>query len=64
MTDYEILKRDTERLEVSLDTYRHEIIAGLSLLDDRYAVSIFKELDRMQKSMRLIKGIVNTTKTE
>ena len=62
MTDYEILKRDTERLEVSLDTYRHEIIAGLSLLDDRYAVFIFKELDRMQKSMRLIKGIVNTTR--
>ena len=63
MTDYEILKRDTERLEVSLDTYRHEIVSGLHLLDDRYAVSIFKELDRMQKSMRLIKGIVNT-KTE
>lgn len=62
MTDYEILKRDTERLEVSLDTYRHEIVAGLHLLDDRYAVSIFKELDRMQKSMRLIKGIVNTTR--
>lgn len=63
MTDYEILKRDTERLEVSLDTYRHEIVAGLSLLDDRYAMSLFKELDKMQKSMRLIKGIVNT-KTE
>lgn len=62
MTDYEILKRDTERLEVSLDTYRHEIVAGLHLLDDRYAVSIFKELDRMQKSMRMIKGIVNTTR--
>lgn len=62
MTDYEILKRDTERLEVSLDTYRHEIIAGLSLLDDRYAVALFKELDKMQKSMRLIKGIVNTTR--
>lgn len=64
MTDYEILKRDTERLEVSLDTYRHEIVAGLHLLDDRYAVSIFKELDRMQKSMRMIKGIVNSPKTE
>lgn len=63
MTDYEILKRDTERLEVSLDTYRHEIVAGLHLLDDRYAMSLFKELDKMQKSMRLIKGIVNT-KTE
>ena len=63
MTDYEILKIDTERLEVSLDTYRHEIVAGLSLLDDRYAMSLFKELDKMQKSMRLIKGIVNT-KTE
>lgn len=63
MTDYEILKRDTERLEVSLDTYRHEIVAGLSLLDDRYAMSLFKELDKMQKSMMLIKGIVNT-KTE
>ena len=63
MTDYELLKRDTERLEVSLDTYRHEIVAGLSLLDDRYAMSLFKELDKMQKSMRLIKGIVNT-KTE
>lgn len=62
MTDYEILKRDTERLEVSLDTYRHEIVAGLSLLDDRYAMSLFKELDKMQKSMRLIKGIVNTTR--
>lgn len=62
MTDYEILKRDTERLEVSLDTYRHEIVAGLSLLDDRYAVALFKELDKMQKSMRLIKGIVNTTR--
>lgn len=64
MTDYEILKRDTEKLEVSLDTYRHEIVAGLSLLDDRYAVPIFKELDRMQKSMRMIKGIVNSPKTE
>ena len=64
MTDYEILKRDTERLDVSLDTYRHEIVAGLSLLDDRYAVALFKELDKMQKSMRMIKGIVNTTKTE
>lgn len=62
MTDYEILKRDTERLEVSLDTYRHEIVAGLHLLDDRYAASIFKELDRMQKSMRMIKGIVNATR--
>lgn len=62
MTDYEILKRDTERLEVSLDTYRHEIVAGLHLLDDRYAVAIFKELDRMQKSMRMIKGIVNATR--
>lgn len=62
MTDYEILKRDTERLDVSLDTYRHEIVAGLSLLDDRYAVALFKELDKMQKSMRLIKGIVNTTR--
>lgn len=64
MTDYEILKRDTERLDVSLDTYRHEIVACLSLLDDRYAVALFKELDKMQKSMRMIKGIVNTTKTE
>lgn len=64
MTDYEILKRDTERFEVSLDTYRHEIVAGLSLLDDRYAVPLFKELDRMQKSMRMIKGIVNSPKTE
>ena len=62
MTDYESLKRDTEKLEVSLDTYRHEIVAGLSLLDDRYAVALFKELDKMQKSMRLIKGIVNTTR--
>lgn len=64
MTDYEVLKQDTLKMEQAIDTYRHEIVAGLSLLDDRYAVSIFKELDRMQKSMRMIKGIVNSPKTE
>ena len=64
MTDYEVLKQDTLTMEQAIDTYRHEIVAGLHLLDDRYAVSIFKELDRMQKSMRMIKGIVNSPKTE
>ena len=49
-------------MEQAIDTYRHEIVAGLSLLDDRYAVMLFKELDQMQKCMSMIKSIVNEKK--
>ena len=64
MTDYEVLKQDKMKMEQGIGTYRLEIVAGLHMRDDRHAVTLFKELDRMQKSMRMIKGIVNTTKTE
>lgn len=62
MTDYEVLKQDTMKMEQAIGTYRHEIVAGLSLLDDRYAVMLFKELDQMQKCMSMIKSIVNEKK--
>lgn len=62
MTDYEVLKQDTLKMEQAIDTYRHEIVAGLSLLDDRYVVMLFKELDQMQKCMSMIKSIVNEKK--
>lgn len=62
MTDYEILKQDTLKMEQAIGTYRHEIVAGLHMLDDRHAVTLFKELDQMQQCMCMIKSIVNTKK--
>lgn len=59
MTDYEVLKQDTLKMEQAIGTYRHEIVAGLHTLDDRHAVTLFKELDQM---MCMIKSIVNTKK--